>query len=178
MAVKSVERASSVARAKTKNLPNKHAWFWTVVLAVFALDQFTKVLVRTFLRLNDSVNVLPFFRIVNLENVGITFGLFKAGMTRWFVMALAFIVIAIIAYYYKSIPKKKAWIVGSALILAGATGNLVDRILYGPVTDFLHFGIPNTALQWPAFNVADSALTVGALLLLWLVWKKKSLSSE
>ena len=104
-------------------------------------------------------------KISLVQNTGISFGLFQdTGMMP---LVITIIIIAGLIYYYPKIPKDKTYQVLTAFILGGAFGNLVDRILYGHVIDFIH------VWKWPAFNVADSAITIGALGLIYLLWKEK-----
>jgi signal peptidase II len=142
----------------------RHNSFLLLVAAlVIALDQWSKELVRAALDWNDSFQPLPslgnFFRIVNWKNTGAAFGLFQDGNTILAVFAL--IITVIIIVYYQSISEKD-WLakVALSLQLGGAIGNLIDRLTQGFVTDFLAFG------NFPVFNVADSAVTVGVALLI------------
>ncbi len=131
-----------------------------IALSVFILDQLTKYLIKTYVSSFEVIRVLPFFNIVYVENVGSAFGMFKSLGNFFFVavaaMAIIFVSILII--------KDKDNRLGFSLILGGAAGNLADRIIYGYVIDFLDVYVGR--FHWPAFNVADSALTIGIFLLL------------
>lgn len=121
------------------------------------LDYVTKRLIITKLDLYDSIPVLPFLNIVYVENKGAAFGMF-ANMGNGFFMAIALIAIVVILFYMSKIPKGLE-LFSISLIFGGAVGNLIDRIMFGKVIDFIDFYVGTW--HWPAFNVADSALTVG-----------------
>jgi len=154
---------------------SKKNWFFygLIALMVLATDQITKYLIMTRLSVGGTVDVFPhFFRIVSVRNKGIVFGLFSQGSvqnSQW--IFIGFTVAAMAAIIVYSERKK---ISGSlefyplALILGGAAGNLVDRILRGRVIDFLDFSIRDR--HWPAFNVADSGIVIGVTILLIQQW--------
>ncbi len=122
-------------------------------------DQLTKFLVIKFLDPYQPLKILPFFQLVNVKNKGAAFGLFQSLGNTTFI----FISIAAILFILVILFKTKEDRISLSLILAGATGNLIDRIRYGYVVDFidLHIG----RYHWPAFNIADSALSIGIFLL-------------
>ena len=135
---------------------------------VLALDRLTKWLIETRVSFFDTHKVIPgFFDIVRSENSGVAFGLFSDSASQWrtlllVLLSLAAVVgVAILLWRPERLDRLSRW--GFALILGGAAGNVVDRILYGRVTDFLLFYIRD--YQWPAFNVADSAIVIGSVLL-------------
>ncbi|RMG73551.1 MAG: signal peptidase II [Nitrospirae bacterium] len=126
---------------------------------IFLLDQATKFVVNAFLKTYESIVVLPFFQIVNVRNTGAAFGLFR-GLGNGIFIALSLLAIVIVvAMLLRSRDDHLAY----SLILGGAMGNLTDRLLRGYVVDFLDFHLGSH--HWPAFNVADSALTIGITLL-------------
>jgi signal peptidase II len=136
--------------------------------AVLALDRLTKWLIETRMSFLDTYRVIPgFFDIVRSENRGVAFGLFNDSTSEWRTTLLALLAIAavigvsVVLWRPDRLDRTSRW--GFALILGGAAGNVVDRILWGRVTDFLLFYIRD--YQWPAFNVADSAIVVGSSLL-------------
>ena len=136
---------------------------------VIALDRFTKWTIARRLSLHDSIQVIPgFFRIIHTENPGAAFGIFADSPTRLKVgLLITFSVIALLivgSLLWKNSHRLTATGVGLSLILGGALGNLWDRIVSRHVVDFLLFYIGR--YQWPAFNVADSAIVVGAGLLI------------
>lgn len=136
--------------------------------AILALDRFTKWLIETLLSFEDTYKVVPgLFDIVRSENRGVAFGIFNDSTSEWRTLLLvllaigAVIGVAIVLWHPERLDRLSRC--GFALILGGAAGNVVDRVLYGRVTDFLLFYFHD--YQWPAFNVADSAIVVGSGLL-------------
>jgi signal peptidase II len=139
-----------------------------IALSVVLLDRATKWVVAKDISLHDGVQVIPgFFRITHVENRGAAFGLFADSPAQWKIgMLVLFSIVALIVVstlLWRNSHSLTATGIGLALILGGALGNLWDRLLTGRVVDFLLFYIG--AYQWPAFNVADSAIVVGAGLL-------------
>ena len=126
-----------------------------IVLTIIALDQITKYLVISFMNPFDSIEAFPFLHIVSVRNTGAAFGMFK-GLGSSFFIGIS--VIAIIFVIWLLIKRAYNYL-GLSLVLGGAIGNLIDRILYGTVVDFIDFSIGR--FHWPAFNVADSSLTIG-----------------
>ena len=139
----------------------KHSiiFYFLVSLSIFTLDQFTKYLIKSYVSPYEIIRVLPFFNIVYVENIGSAFGMFKSLGNAFFIAiaALAIIFVTVI------ILKGKHDRVAFSLILGGAVGNLTDRLIHGYVIDFLDIYVGR--FHWPAFNVADSALTIGMSLL-------------
>jgi signal peptidase II len=153
---------------------------FVVVGAVFALDRATKFAIERLVSLYDTYPVIPgFFQIVHTRNKGIAFGIFNDGAaesTSIILIVFSLVILGFIAsllWQSAGTIGKEHWTmrVGLALILAGALGNVFDRIVHGSVTDFLDFYWRGT--HFPVFNVADSAITVGAALLLLNLWKPK-----
>ena len=139
----------------------------TVVAVILLLDQASKFAVlRTFSPLTWPMEVTPFFNLVLVWNRGVSFGLFGANdgdLQRWVLVAVALGVAAVLAVWLAR-GVADAWQRWSfRLIVAGAIGNAIDRVLHGAVVDFLDFHY--AGWHWPAFNVADSAIVVGALVL-------------
>jgi signal peptidase II len=135
---------------------------------VLLLDQITKRAIEKNLTLHDGIQVIPgFFRITHVENTGAAFGLFADSPSEWKIALLVlFSVLAlaiVAALLWKSSRAMTSTGIGLSLILGGALGNLWDRVVHGRVVDFLLFYIGQ--YQWPAFNVADSAIVIGASLL-------------
>ena len=128
-------------------------------LVVVIVDQISKYMVRNFLEPLHPIRILPFFQLVSVRNEGAAFGLFKGfGNTAFVIIAI----VAIILISYLLIANRENRL-GLSLILGGAIGNLIDRIVFGSVTDFIDIFAGN--FHWPAFNVADSALTVGLIVM-------------
>jgi signal peptidase II len=146
------------------------AFLW-LTAAVVALDQLTKAAIEHSLGLYQSVVVLPVLEITRYHNTGAAFSFLAdaAGWQRWLFTALAIIVSVTLVLWLRRIDRGDATLASSvALILAGALGNVIDRLRLGHVIDFIH-------VHWgehyfPAFNVADSAITIGAALLLLDAW--------
>ena len=131
-----------------------------IVLAIIALDQVTKYLIVNALSPSDSIEVFSFLHIVNVRNTGAAFGSFKSLGSSFFII----VAVAAIVFVVSLLMKRVYNTGGLCLILGGAIGNLIDRVLYGQVVDFIDFSIGS--YHWPAFNVADSALTVGIIIIL------------
>ena len=133
--------------------------FYTLVIGVFVFDQVTKAIIRSSLSLGDSWPEEGIFRIVHGLNTGSAFGLF-AGFTNLLVVA-SIIGIVFILFFFLKQNNSVIWLRPSlGLIVGGALGNLFDRVKDGAVVDFISVG------WWPAFNIADSSISVGMCLLL------------
>jgi signal peptidase II len=144
-----------------------YAFLLPIALTLVVLDQWTKTLVRTTLQFNEiwmPVEWLtPYVRVVNWHNTGAAFGIFQ-GMNGIF-MVLAFFIIAMILFYFPQIPFSDIYFrLALSLQMAGALGNLIDRLYRGFVTDFISVG------RFPVFNVADSCITLGVVVLLVGMW--------
>lgn len=124
---------------------------------VIVADIFTKKIVVAKVMLYESISVLPFLNIVHVENKGAAFGAFSSLGNNFFIIVAA-IAIVFIALYIAKTPKGLETY-ALALVLGGAFGNVYNRITIGKVTDFIDVFVNNW--HWPAFNVADSALTIG-----------------
>lgn len=148
--------------------PKPLARWLVVALAVIVLDQVSKALVRHALPLGDSLALAPFFNLVYIHNPGAAFSFLagQAGWQRWLFTALALAAAAVIIWLLRRHGDRTLFSLGLALILGGAIGNVIDRVVFGQVTDFLDFYLTLHGEQWhwPAFNLADSAITVGAVL--------------
>jgi len=145
------------------------ARFLVVTFGVYALDQWTKLWIEGSLGLYDRLAVLPgFFDLVHVQNTGIAFGLFPAGRALGgtvVLAALGFLALAVVSvYFHRTSEKEPLLLLALALVLGGAIGNLTDRVLLRAVTDFLDVYLGEH--HWPAFNVADSAVSVGLVLML------------
>ena len=138
-----------------------------VALAVVLLDQVSKFVITLWLPLGGERNVIPgIFRLVHTRNRGIAFGLFPSagqGFQLALVIAIAAIVV-IVAWQLARTSDDSLARFGLALVLGGAIGNIIDRVVHGEVVDFLCFFVVagGREHQWPSFNLADSAITVGA----------------
>lgn len=142
------------------------AWLWLSSL-VLLLDQITKLMVMAGLSpYQDVVALTPFFNLVHVHNTGAAFSLFadQPGWQRGFFLTVALAASAVIVHLLRRPQSQRLFPMALALILGGALGNVIDRLLYGHVIDFLDLYLG--AWHWPAFNVADSAITLGAGLLI------------
>lgn len=148
---------------------------WLVLsLLVIGLDQWTKALATQHLELYQSVPLLPVFNLTLMHNTGAAFSFLMeaGGWQRWLFAGFALVASVIILVVINRIPSNRLWsLSGLCLILGGALANLWDRIYLGYVIDFLDFYWKS--YHWPAFNVADSAIVVGVILLLIDNWHKK-----
>lgn len=145
---------------------------WAALSAlVIVADQWSKALVVAGLAYGDRVPVLPFFDLVHVLNTGAAFSFLAehSGWQRWFFVALAVVVSCWLAVMVKRHQSERALPAACALIIGGAIGNVIDRLVHGAVIDFLYFYVGKYG--WPAFNVADSAITVGAVLMVWAEWR-------
>jgi len=146
------------------------------ILAVgVSLDQVTKFLVVRFLPLGAQKTIVEgFFNLVHIRNRGAAFGLLSGlspGFAWMFFLATTSLVLGVVAYlWWRLPPGQKAALVGYSLIFTGALGNLIDRLRLGEVIDFLDFHI--SRYHWPAFNVADSLVCIGAGLLVWVIFQE------
>lgn len=141
-------------------------WLWLSVV-VIVLDQLTKVGAETWLRFHDPVPVTPFFNLMLSYNPGAAFSFLSdaGGWQRWFFVVLALLVSAVIVLWLRRLPAAQRWTAAAlALVVGGAIGNVIDRLVYGHVVDFLDFYIGHW--HWPTFNIADSAISVGVAILL------------
>jgi signal peptidase II len=142
-------------------------WLW-LSLAVVIADQLTKALIVREFELYEVLDVLPVLEITRLHNTGAAFSMLAgaSGWQRWFFIGLALVVSAGIVYWMRHLPRQSAAYlpVALALVMGGALGNVIDRVWHGYVIDFLHFHW-GTA-YFPAFNVADTCITIGAGLLI------------
>lgn len=139
--------------------------FWGITVGVLALDQVTKYLVRSYLSPGESHTFIPgLLDLTYVRNVGAAFGIFP-GRQPIFVATSVAVLIAVWAYWRRSHPSQWPLVSAIALIVSGAVGNLIDRVFLGRVTDFL----ATSFVDFPVFNVADSAISVGVtILILWL----------
>jgi signal peptidase II len=165
------------------NLKNSGlSWLWLTLLFLIA-DQVSKHLVAGSMELYQSIEVLPFFNITYVHNPGAAFSFLadQGGWQRWFFTAIAAIASIVFTVWLSKTPKENKLLgIAFALLLSGAVGNLIDRVLFGYVIDFIDFYVG--ASHWPAFNVADSAIFVGAGLMIFDSFKngddKKEIETE
>lgn len=142
------------------------SWLW-VSAVVIALDLLTKYLVQQHLVLGQSIPQLPVFNLVRLHNYGAAFSFLgdASGWQRWLFTLIAMAVSVVLVMWLKQLKSDQRWLaVGLTLVLGGALGNLYDRVTLGYVVDFIQVYWQH--YYFPAFNVADSAITVGAGMLI------------
>ncbi len=156
-------------------------WLLLIATLIVIVDQLTKFFIRKYMVYGETWApwdwLMPYARLLYIHNTGAAFGMFKDANPIF--MGLAVIVSGVIIYYYPHIPENEKVIrFALSLQLAGAVGNLIDRIFFGRVTDFISVG------NFAIFNVADSSITVGVIILLIAVWlqdrneKKKAAASK
>ncbi|MCY7295939.1 signal peptidase II [Alteromonas sp. a30] len=141
-------------------------WLWLAVVA-FGLDQFTKQLVLKNMALYDSIQIVPFFNFTYVQNHGAAFSFLSdaGGWQRWLFTGIALFVSALILWWLKQTKRDQVLLpIAFSLILGGALGNLFDRLVYGYVVDFLD--VYYQTWHWPAFNIADCSIFLGAVGLL------------
>lgn len=142
-----------------------------IALVVLIADQITKTWVNGTLKLYEQLEVTPFFNITLLYNKGAAFSFLSnaGGWQRWLFTGISAIVsIVLIVWLYRLLRHEKIMAWSLALILAGAVGNLIDRVLFGHVIDFIQVHYNNW--YFPSFNVADAAISIGAVLMLYLTF--------
>jgi signal peptidase II len=153
---------------------SRSLWLWLgIALVVLLADQFTKVLILGSFQLGDSQTVTEFFNLVRVHNSGAAFSFLSSasGWQRWFFTAIGVGAAGFIIWLLRSHPNQKLFCFALALVLGGAVGNVIDRLLWGYVIDFLDFHWDWLAPlfyqgHFPAFNVADSAISVGTVCLI------------
>lgn len=139
------------------------SWLW-LALMILVLDFCSKQLIMTHFYLGESVQVIPFINFTYVHNMGAAFSFLadKGGWQRWMFSVIALIVsVVLVVMMYRSDKRTKLSNVSYAMIIGGALGNLLDRIVYGVVIDFIDFYVG--WLHWPTFNVADASICIGAV---------------
>lgn len=154
----------------------RHASYFLMILGLAFLDQITKTLVTAKIGLYETIPVVPgFFNVTRIHNKGAIFGFFsKSDKLPVFILltGASFCALGFVVYYFvKTPPREKFTKIALSMILAGALGNLFDRLLRGYVIDFLDVYVKQW--HWPFFNIADSCITIGALLLIAAFFRRK-----
>ncbi|WP_349743081.1 signal peptidase II [Roseateles cavernae] len=156
-----------MAASKSSSSSSRLALWLGIALLIIVLDQFSKTLILGHFQLGDSRHVTDFFNVVRVHNTGAAFSFLAgaSGWQRWFFVGLGAVATVFITVMLRRHGHQTLFAWALSLILGGAIGNVVDRLLHGYVVDFiqLHWG----GWYFPSFNVADSAITVGAVLLIW-----------
>ncbi|NTV92220.1 MAG: signal peptidase II [Chlorobiaceae bacterium] len=147
-------------------------WFFTLASIVIVLDQFTKKIAVMFLREKESITIIPdWLKFTYAENNGIAFGM-EFAPKAIMILLIGTISLLIVLYVLKSENRTTRFLLPFALVFGGGVGNLIDRITRGKVIDFIHFDLYDGIVMgtwvslWPIFNIADSAITIGACLLI------------
>ena len=152
--------------ARTSSGAPSLALWLGLALVVIVLDQFTKTLILGYFQLGDSRQVTSFFNVVRVHTTGAAFSFLAgaAGWQRWFFITLGIVAAGFIVWMLRSHPAQKLFCFAVTMIMGGALGNVIDRLLHGYVVDFIqvHAG----GWYFPSFNLADSAITLGAILLI------------
>jgi len=149
-----------------KFFQNKHFLFFSLALVIILIDQLTKILLTANFSVGQSLMIIPnFLSLVYVQNTGAGFGILKGF--GFFLIIVSLLVIIVIFDYYKKINiKQKLLLFSTAILLGGVVGNLIDRLFHGFVIDFINFSF------WPAFNVADMAITAGVIGLILYFWRR------
>ncbi|RVU46619.1 signal peptidase II [Rubrivivax rivuli] len=160
------------ARGKAPGSPS--LWLWLGLAAIVILaDQVTKTLIVGWFQLGDARPVTSFFNLVRAHNPGAAFSFLAdaSGWQRWFFTGLGLVVSGFIVWMIRNHPTEKLFCFSVSMIMGGALGNVVDRLIHGYVVDFLQFRFRVleplfTGGYFPSFNIADSAITLGAMCLI------------
>ncbi|MEK6742246.1 MAG: signal peptidase II [Nitrospirota bacterium] len=161
-------------------MKNKYAWFSAIIAAIILLDQLTKQLVVRSFNLHESVRIIPgFFDLTYVRNPGAAFGFLAGAPGVWrsiFFITVSIVALAVIVALVRQ-TRDRLSLIALSLIGGGAVGNLIDRIRFGEVVDFIDWYY--RAFHWPTFNIADSAITIGVgLLAIDMLLPKKQLTAE
>ena len=156
------------AAVSATRLEGRNAWWFVLSFVTIIADQVSKLLVIENLSLYQRIPLMPVLDLVRLHNTGAAFSFLAdaSGWQNWFFTGVALIVSLVIIWWLMTLPRRGRIVLASglALVLGGAIGNVIDRSLYGYVVDFILFYY--NSWSYPAFNIADSAITVGVGLIL------------
>mgnify|MGYP000414411316 CR=1 FL=1 len=156
-----------MAKSKSAFKSGSGVWLWMgVALIIFLVDQISKIAIVGAFQLGESLPLTSFFNLVRVHNPGAAFSFLAdaGGWQRWFFTALGVVAAMVMVYLLRMHAGQTLFCMALSLLLGGAVGNVVDRVLYSHVIDFLDFYYGTW--HFPAFNVADSAITMGACLLI------------
>ncbi len=143
-------------------------WLW-LALIIFVADIAIKLVVMNTMGYgwNNRIEILPFFNLLYVHNYGAAFSFLsdQAGWQRWLFTGIAFVVTAMLTYWMSKLPAKEKWNnIAYAMIIGGAIGNVFDRVVHGFVVDYLDFYWGT--YHWPAFNLADTTICIGAAMII------------
>ncbi|HBO83553.1 MAG: signal peptidase II [Deltaproteobacteria bacterium GWC2_42_11] len=154
----------------------RHKTFLIIIFFIVVLDQISKFIIRGYLPLHHSIEIIPgIFSLTHITNPGAAFGLFRDGneTLRWlFLTGVSAIAVIVVFYLYIKSPCYFLTRLGFSLIAGGAIGNLIDRVLFGEVTDFLD--VYWKTYHWPAFNIADSTITIGVAVTMFVLYRQQN----
>lgn len=155
-------------------LPGQLRFLW-VSLAVVVLDLLTKQFASHYLSHFIAYNVCPGFNLVLVHNQGAAFGFLhgEGGWQTWLFTGIAVAIIAALVVWLVRLRRNQYWLaVAITLVIGGAFGNMIDRVILGYVVDFIDLYIGR--YHWPAFNLADTCITIGAIMIIWKLWRSKT----
>jgi signal peptidase II len=155
-----------MAKSAASSSSSSSLFVWLgLALVVILLDQFSKTLIIGQFRLHDSLTVTSWFNLVRAHNPGAAFSFlaWASGWQRWFFVALGLVASGFIVWMLRAHPTQKLFCFAVSLVMGGALGNVIDRLVHGYVVDFIQ--LHHRGWFFPAFNVADSAITLGAVCL-------------
>jgi len=153
-------------------------WLW-LALIMLVLDQASKLYVVANFSLYESIAVMPMFNLTYVRNEGAAFSFLSdaGGWQRWFFTAIALTISGVLLYWMRGLhASQKLMSIAYSLVLSGAIGNLIDRVSYGYVVDFLD--VYYDSYRWPAFNIADAAICIGAFLIVYDAFTNKENSAK
>jgi signal peptidase II len=157
---------------------NRRIFYFLFILILLAADQLTKAIVAQKIPFLNSRSIIPgFFNLTHIRNRGAIFGFFSQSGSQFLYVILTLASLAALAfvafYFFKTPPSQRLMLISLSLILAGALGNMIDRIFRGYVIDFMDFHVKKW--HWPSFNIADASITIGALIIILLFFFRKGL---
>jgi len=153
-------------------------FYYFIAIAVIALDQWTKWLVVRYMELGENISLIDhLLSLHSHRNTGAAWGMFEGKMTFFYIITIV-VVAGFIYFFHKEGKKSRLLSVSLMLLIGGAIGNFIDRLLHEEVVDFIRIKIPIIQYNFPIFNVADMALTFGVLLLIVYIWTSEEQEEE
>lgn len=157
---------------------NRRIFYFLFILVLLVADQLTKAVVAQKIPFLSSKSIIPgFLNLTHIRNRGAIFGFFSQSGSQFLYVILTLASLAALAlvvfYFFKTPPSERLMIISLSLILAGALGNMIDRMFRGYVIDFMDFYVKKW--HWPSFNIADASITIGALMIIFLFFFRKGL---